>query len=59
MAINQLFSQPSRKVGCKKEQGARGGRGGHAMPRKGGKRCETPARAAAKELGSSENEFWL
>ena len=37
------------------------GGGGHAMPRKGGKRCETPARAAAKDrrLGSSENEFWL
>ena len=27
------------------------GGGGHTMPRKGGKRCETPARAAAKETG--------
>ena len=52
MAINPLFSQPRRKIGCKKEQGTRGGRGGgHAMPRKGGKRCETPARAPAKETG--------
>ena len=55
MAINPLFSQPSRKIGCKKEQGTRcgevGGGGGHAMPRKGGKRCEIPAQAPAKETG--------